>query len=76
MDHLFQNVHGNINFTVAIKLVAKQISQKHVVRLQAWKYMAGRSLVYLNAGVICIQPACRSGSTKAATTPFNMLEPV
>ena len=61
-DHLFQNVHGNINFTVAVQLVAEQISQKHVVRLQAWKYMAGRSLVYFNAGVICIQPACRSGS--------------
>ena len=61
-DHLFQNIHGNIDFPVTIQLITEQVCKKHVVRLQAWEYMPCGSLVNLDAGVICIQPACRSGS--------------
>ena len=57
-----EKVHGNVDLSVTVQLVTKKIGQYHIVRTEMRKYPDGRGLVYLNAGVVCLQVPGKSGS--------------
>ena len=53
----FQKIHGNVDLTVPVQLVPEEIGQHHVIRLEMWKNPDCRSLVHLDAGIVCLQIA-------------------
>ena len=55
-------IHGNIDLSVPIQLIPKEIRQHHKIRFKMGKDPKSRGLIHFNAGIICIQcaiPFCR-----------------
>ena len=53
-DHLFQNIHRNVDLTVTVKLITEKIGHHHVIRFHTRKNMPGGCFIYLDTGIIRI----------------------
>ena len=66
-DRLFESFHCEIDLAVAVQLVAEEICEDHVIRLQVLKDMNRGGLIDFQAYVVCMQIAegacgsCESG---------------